>query len=222
MKKLLLFLLPILCLPFLFTGCKSENALIPHVSELRRDLFQGESEHFSIKAGYGFKEQPFVNDGKVGSTLSLLTFRLLDKETDSVSYSIAFVFNQAEYHGVFKLNPITHSITCAIEIDNFNLKEFTVKISFGTESEEVLIKSIVPENTISYLTALDVLEKEQRSLISHYTNSNGEFLAEIYLRVLVKDGAPYWYVGFASGLDKLKALLIDGISGEILAIREIF
>ena len=42
------------------------------------------------------------------------------------------------------------------------------------------------------------------------------------MRVIVKDQLPYWYVGFASGNEQLKALLVDGINGEVLAIREIF
>ena len=39
---------------------------------------------------------------------------------------------------------------------------------------------------------------------------------------IVKEKKPYYYVGFASGNDKLKALLIDGLTGKTLAIREIF
>ena len=42
------------------------------------------------------------------------------------------------------------------------------------------------------------------------------------MRIFVKNDSPYWYVGIASGNGKLKALLIDGASGELLAAREIF
>ena len=53
-------------------------------------------------------------------------------------------------------------------------------------------------------------------------DQDGNFNAELYMRVIVKDQLPYWYVGFASGNEQLKALLVDGINGEVLAIREIF
>lgn len=222
MKKFFLFLIVFTCFTLSFSACKQDNILLSNVSEARYNLYQGQSQNFSIKAGYGFKETPFINDGKVGKTINVLSFKLLDKEVDDTTYTLQFDFNQTEYKGVFKLNPITSTVTCEIEVDNFDLKEFTVKISSGAESESVVLKSTVPDTAISYSTALDYLVKNQSSLISHYTDTNGNFHAEIYMRILVKDGSPYWYVGLASGKDKLKALLIDGISGETLAIREIF
>lgn len=222
MKKLIAIISILTCFTFVFSACNKSNSLLPHVSELRTELYQGEGQNFSLKAGCGFKESPFVNDGKVGKTSNALTFKLMNKETDDATYSLAFNFNQIEYKGVFKLNPITNTVTCDIEVDNFNLKEFTVKISSGAKSEEIVLKSIVPDTAITYATALDYLIKNQSALISHYTDSEGAFNAEIYLRILIKDNAPYWYVGIASGNEKLKALLIDGTNGEILAIREIF
>ena len=222
MKKSIFALVLILFVPFLFVSCKHENRLLPYVSELRCDLYQGDSQSYSVRAGYGFKEQPFVNDGVAGKTVNQLTFKLLGKETDSATYTISFNYNQTDYSGVFKLNPATDTVTCTIEIDDFSAREFTVKITSGSSTEEVKLVSIIPNQTISHITALDFLSKNQGALISHYTDNTGNFKAEIYLRILVKDNSPYWYVGLASGNNKLKAFLIDGFSGEILAIREIF
>ena len=222
MKKAILILVLVLFIPFLFVSCKHKSSLLPYVSELRCAIYQGESQSYSIRAGYGFKEQPFVNDGVAGKTVNLLTFKLLGKETDSATYTLNFNYNQTDYSAVFKLNPATDTVTCSIEIDDFSTSEFTVKITSGSNTEEVSLSSIIPNQAISYTTALDFLSKHQGALLSHYTDQNGNFKAEIYLRILVKDNSPYWYVGLASGNNKLKALLIDGLSGEILAIREIF
>ena len=41
------------------------------------------------------------------------------------------------------------------------------------------------------------------------------------MRIIVKDGKAYWYAGLSDGKDFLKALLIDGVSGEILATRTV-
>jgi hypothetical protein len=210
------------CFPLVFSACAKQNVLLNSISQLRCNLYQGETENFKLKAGYGFTEQPFVNDGKVGRTINQLTFKLVDKETEQATYSLSFDFNGISYNGDFKLSPITDTLTCTIEIDNFYEKEFTVKLSFGGQNEDITLKSIIPENTISYNTALDYLASSQNTIISHYINQDGIFNAEIYLRVLVKDGKPFWYVGIASGGDNLKAFLIDGISGEILAVRDIF
>ena len=97
-----------------------------------------------------------------------------------------------------------------------------MQISSAGVTETVTMTSIIPDKTISYSTALNHLVQKQQSLVAHYTTDDGVFTAEIYARILVNDGAPYWYIGIASGNNNLKALLVDGITGEILAIREIF
>ncbi|MBQ8426448.1 MAG: hypothetical protein IJX16_01665 [Clostridia bacterium] len=222
MKKFFAILFSVFCLTLLFPACSSGNNLSGYVSEMRSIIYHGEGQTLSLNAGYGFKEQPFINDGKVGKTVNSLTFKLIGKETDDVTYHLSFNYNDTDYKSTFKLNPITDTVTCSVEIDGFYLNEFTVKISFGANSEEITLKSAIPENTITHLDALKYLQKNQGALISHYTDDEGNFNAEIYMRILVKDGAPFWYVGIASGNENLKALLIDGFSGEILAIREIF
>ena len=51
---------------------------------------------------------------------------------------------------------------------------------------------------------------------------NGAFGAEITLRVFVNNEKPYWYVGLVRGEHKVVALLIDGVTGDVLAIRELY
>lgn len=222
MKKFLVFLFPLLCVLTTFLACSKEQTLTPCVSELRSAIYYGQSQTLTVKAGYGFKEQPFVNDGKVGKTVSTLSFKLIDKEIDDVTYNLSFKYLNNEYKGTFSLNPLTDTLTCSVEIYDFTLNQFTINIAFGSNNEEITLKSIVPNGTLTYDQALNFLQKNQSALVSHYTNSEGVFNAEIYIRILVKDDKPYWYVGLASGNEQLKAFLIDGFSGEILAIREIF
>ena len=97
-----------------------------------------------------------------------------------------------------------------------------MQISSGTDTENVQLKSTVPKNAISYSTALKYLQKNQRELIKTYCDSDGNFKGEICARIVVKDQKPYWYVGLTDKDGNLKALLIDGFNGEVLAIREIF
>ena len=223
MKKFLsIFIAVISILSIFLFGCTKVNPLISAVSELRCDLFEGSGEHFNLKACYGFKETPFNNDAKVSEKVYALTFRLSDKETDGATYTVSLYFDEKNYKADFKLNPVTDCVTAFIEIDGFNQKEFAVTVSSGGTSENIILSSIVPDGTIDYKTALDYLLSNQSELIKVYTDNDGNFNAEIYARIVVKNGAPYWYVGIASGEGNLKALLIDGFTGETLAIREIF
>ena len=68
---------------------------------------------------------------------------------------------------------------------------------------------------------MEILSSEQGALIETYKNENGEFSGEISERIIVKNEKPYWYVGLLNGKGGTKALLIDGLNGEILAVREI-
>lgn len=222
MKKFCLILSFLFCFLLTLSGCEKPMTLESNVSELRSDLFMGESSSYTVKAGYGFKEEPFINDGTVGSTVSTLTFRLLNKETDVATYTVYLDYNGEKYTADFKLNPIKNSLTASVEIADFNQKEFIVTIRSSSNSEQVILKSVLPNGTLTYKDALLHLQKEQQSLVSHYIDQDGNFNAELYMRVIVKDQLPYWYVGFASGNEQLKALLVDGINGEVLAIREIF
>lgn len=205
----------------LFCGCKKESDLTRYVSELRSDVFRGESDKIDVSAAYGFKEEPFLNDGKAGTRVYALSFTIKGAEAESADRSVVMIYNGEEYKSTFKLNPLTGVLCAHIEIEGFSLKEFSVEIVTGAERETVLFKSQLPENTMSFSSALASLEKSQPSLIQNYRNDDGEFTAEIYARVIVKDGAAFWYIGFAEGNDKLKAILLNGATGEVLAVREI-
>jgi hypothetical protein len=220
-KTVRIFCLFLLTFSIFALACKTENPLYSAVSELRYNLYSGNSENYKLDACYGFKETPYSNDAKVSEKVYALIFRLFDKETDGAAYSIAIIHGGKNYSADFKLNPVTHTVTARIEIENFNEKQFIATLKKAQESEEITFNSIVPEKTMNYRTALDCLSKEQTALIARYTDENGNFNAEIHARIVVKNEHPYWYIGIASN-DGLKALLIDGITGKTLAMREIF
>ena len=206
----------------MFSACQKENPLFEYVSELRSDVFFGQSENYSIKASYGFKETPYNNDGDVKTRVYILHFILLDKEIEQATYTLTMQFNGFDYSAEFKLNPVSHVASADLEINDFTLKSFNATVNCGSENETITLSSTLPENTITPQTALESIYKHQKSLVDSFYSSDGTFNAEIYLRVLVKDAKPYYYVGFGSGNNSLKAFLLDGLTGEVLAIRQIF
>ena len=221
-KLIFITLLSFVLFMISLSGCTQENPLFNNLSELKSNVFYGKSENFSVKASYGFKEEPFVNDGKVGKLNYQLTFNLIDKPADQTTYSVSITFNEKNYSATFKNNPITNNLKAVILVDDFDLNNFNAKISFGSSEETISLTSLVPENTLTPTVALQKLLEEQTALIESFYDSEGNFNAEIYMRILIKDDKPYYYIGFASGKEKLKALLVDGITGKTLAIREIF
>lgn len=219
-KKILIFCL-LLIFPLLFCSCSDSLSLTDSVCELRSDVFYGECETVSLRAGYGFKETPSSFDKTVGQRKYLLTFKIVNAPKESAEYTLSFDFSGHTYSTDFALNPITHSLTATIEVDNFTLKEFDVSVLYSGTTKSIKMHSVLPNDTMSYEQALKHLQKNQSSLISSHLDSDGRFNAEIIMRVIVKEQKSYWYVGIACGSDNLKALLLNGTSGEVLAIREV-
>ena len=223
LKFFVVFILTLTLFPLVFfSACDKESDLLGKVSELKSDAFYGESQNYKIKAGYGFSETPTENDGKVNATVYALSFKLLEKETDNATYVLSLDYGGNTFKSVFALNPVSNALCCSISIEDFTEKSFTVKIFCADASETVTLSSTVPKNAMDYKQAILSLEKNQKNLIDSYRDNNGNFTAELVARIIVKDQKPYWYIGIKSGNGNLKALLIDGVSGEVLAIREVF
>lgn len=216
------FILLLTAVLFTACTCNTKKNLSDYVSELRTDVFEGSSDNFKLKAAYGFKENPAANDGIVGEKVYSLTFVLSGNDILNISRKIFFDCNGKEYSANFVVSAPTDSMTAIIEIDDFCLKSFDVSIITADESENITLKSIIPDNAISANEALTALESRQSALISAYKNDNGEFIGEIVERIMIKSKKAYWYIGLCDGNGGTKALLIDGSNGEILAIREIF
>ncbi len=211
----------ILCIVFIFfVGCKSQPTLDAFVSELRSNCYESVDSSVHVSAGYGFMEKMPNLDGAISQKTYALVFRLKDNQDENITYNVSLNYNGKEYSCAFKLHPVTHTLSAIIEVDNFNVSEFEITLSYSSTNQVIKMQSTLPKGTISYSKALIYLQKHQPDLVKSYYQ-NGEFCAELCLRVLVKDNHAYWYVGITNS-EGTKALLIDGFSGEVLAVRDIF
>ena len=217
MKKLkikkisyLVFAFTFLTASLFFAACKEENYLINYVNETRTDIYRGENEKYPLKAYYGKK------DGK-----NQLTLFLNKNETDENSVFAELPSNGEKIRKEFTFDPVKNALCAIFPTDNFTEKEFTVSIFCGSEKVDVILKSIVPENSLSLNDVLSVLSKNQKTLINNYFK-DGVMNGKICARILVKDDYPYWYIGITDENGKLTAFLTDGIDGSVKAVREIF
>ncbi len=234
MKKLFCLLLSftfVFCIITTF-GCQ-KNELLSHVSELRSEIYLGEviltdaenlsekDKKITVKCAYGFIEQPYLLDGKTGNTINRLKFKLVGDLDSNVSYSISFMHDGFNYKKEFVYSPENNSYTVCFEINDFSVKEFNASLFIGAKSYPTVLKSIVPSDILSCEKALDKLKENQPSLIKDKTAEDGTFNAEIYMRILVKNDYPYYYVGI-SHENKIKAMLMDAKTGKILAVKDVF
>ena len=220
MKKLILILLSLsLTSVFLFSGCKKEDPLLPYVSELRENIYEGNADGFFIKANYGFSEYPLISDGNVGAKRYALTFLLSGDINTEIEDRLSFSFGGNDYFGTFAFDPVKESRVLSFYIENFYPKTFVVSFGYSDKTTEVELKSIVPDGVADYKEILSSLYEKQTAFIDGL-KENGKFSAEISLRILVRDGKAYYYVGVTKQ-NYLKAFLMDAKTKELLAIREI-
>ena len=224
MKKFsIIFLILVLSLcACLFCGCEKQDDLEKYISELRTTVYEGESQNYKLSANYGFREYSLINDGKVGNKTYFLTFKLLDRQLDQQTYYLQWDFEGKQFNQEFKLSPSLHVLCLELEIENLSASSLEVNVGTLDKKEKVVLQNAIPKGTLTYKQALKSLHEKQGDLVNSYYDQKGNFTAEIYQRIIVKEGKAYWYIGFASGNGRLKALLIDGKNGSVLAVREIF
>ena len=218
MKKII----PILTLIFavvLIGGCNKGINLEDYVTDLREEIYTAEGENFSLKIYYGYKETPFNNDGAVGTRINYLTVRLLGVPDTATEYTFTADIDGTTLNGEFSFNPVANALSAKAELNKKPPASFEITISSAASSQTLTAVSALPEGTISYKQALLSLEKNQAELINNYV-SDGKFTAEIYLRVMIRNDKPYYYVGFAKN-GKITALLVDGFNGDILAVKTV-
>ncbi len=221
MKKLLRLIAVTLFLvvTFSFASCSTGLELKDYVSDLRHGLYYGEGEKYSLKIAVGEKETPLQNDGAVGQIQPYVKIVLYGGEV-GVSYTVGFRFNDQDYLLETDVNPATSLPTIEEQIENFNADNLTFTVMASSYSENVTTRNIVPQGTIDYLTALDFFKNQQPTFIENHTE-NEKLTVELYVKVLVEQDKAYWYIGVLDG-QKIRAMLIDGITGELLATKDVY
>ena len=214
MKKLLIA--AVICFSFFvlsLSACKYDSDLKNTITEERSDIFCGTSENIALSCAYGYTGNP--------EKVYALTFKLDVDPTTEISYSVTVNLDKT-YTEKFSFNPVSHALTAKVFAKLDDIKSFDAIISFGSSKISVSLFSLKPENTLSVSEALTILKKTQPSLINSYINDRGEFDATLCVRLTVKSEHPYYYVAFTRPSGDKKALLLDGFTAEVLAVRDIF
>lgn len=216
MKKIkLLSIVLLVFLSLSIFGCGKAQSLAPFVTELQSTVMHGEDGDCVLKAVYGYKTEN-------GERAYYLTVKLIGKETDNATHTLNFTYLGKDYSVNFSLNPVTDTLTAKIRLSDYDGKPLTVKVTTASTVHTVTLTPLAPDGTADYITAVDSLLKSQPALIDLYRDEYGIFTGSIRARILVKDGAPYWYIGLVSQNGNEKALLVNGLTLEVLAVRDIF
>ena len=194
-------------------ACNNLSEQRSSVSQIRYNIFYGEENGIKIKVFSEEKEYPFINDGIANSRQNFVIVKVLNQYNDT---NINLSYNGQNYNAKCQYNAHSNSMDYSFKVKSLPNKEVTVVANTNDTSVSITCKSLLKSDTISPLTALEKVNKAQSEFISTLYQ-NGEFKAEIYVRLIVESDYNFYYVGFGQGANKITAFLIDGITGEILA-----
>lgn len=205
---------------FAFSACSGQTDYFSCVSELRSDVFCGETDNFAVTVYSGFKEKPYCHDGEKGETNLMLTVKLFEKQKIDEQITIKIEYGGESYEKPLDYNPVSRALSCDAEVNSLPEKKLNLTVSYGETSVPVELESKLNPDTVSYTVALEKATSKAADFLRENSGA-GAFNGEISIRLLCENERNYYYVGFILKSGLKQAYLIDGKSGEILAEKKI-
>ena len=219
MKKLFYRLLVIvicLTLPLVLYSCKKKVDYLSYVSELRKEVFIGEKDNFTVVIYSGFKEEPTLLDGRKEQTSLTLTFKVIQKEECENPLTIKFSLGDKNYQKELAFNPVKSTLCAEVIVNSLPEKSIEMQILEGENSTTVTALSKLNENTISYSKALEKATKKANEFLNKHINKS-LFKGEIIIRLLSENERNYYYICFVCENGEKLAYLMNATTGEIIA-----
>ncbi len=213
-KRILIVFLGLILSLSVFSGCAKKINLSDYICELKEKIYFGETDDYKVTCGFGF----IVNENS--QKITGLTFKVKPTNSLNAKRSLEIILDGKTFNKDLTVSLSLYYSTCFIEKEDLKETEFNVKIKTGSDIKEITLKEENIEGTIDYKTALNCLIKNQPDLIESYKENN-VFMGKIIIRKIIRNERSFWYVGLIDKNDNLKALLIDGKTGDVLAIRKI-
>ena len=214
MIKKLFLLLIITCLAF-NVSCKKNNKYDSKITQLRSDILKYECEDFTLTTYVEIIETPILNDGKIGKTENLLTFKLKNKKPNEnlENCSLSFTLNGQNYTASFEFKQIPTLLNCHVTVSELPTNTLDVSLTINGKSQAITLNSVKNKCTKSHNEVLKALENEQD--FSSKTTEN----IELRIRLINNDGYDYWYVGVIDN-QSIISYLVDGETLETIAKKQ--
>ena len=213
MKKIVLLLsfLSIFCL----SSCKEKFSYEGIISQLRQTSLFYENDEFSIIAHPEKCENPQVDDGAIGTIENRICFKLQLKTKTYENCKLEFSINGKTYKANFNYQPLSKFLYCTVLVEFLPIQNLYLKIDLDDKNIGVNLFSLKNNTTLTHQKIIENLFVSDEFVKEFITNQNGE----LKMRFIDNDGYDYWYLGFVDA-KKTTSYLIDGESGEVLAIKQ--
>ena len=214
---------------FTLSGCgkaTTKSIVMNNLAEVRYNVFEGESENFSITFMSGMREDPYCADGLANPLIEFGVITLVSKNEGAVydaaqkKYTITIDFNS--YNGDFDINPFDRSLVADIQKVVSDTSNISIQVLVADITEIVTLTNGLSNATINYDKALTLALNELKTEIKPLIK-NKQLHAEVYIKIITDLNRTfnkfYWYVALLDDSGKTIAVIIDPISGELVAKR---
>ena len=206
------------------TGCGGGTSMerLGHlISELRENVFVGESDNFSVNIITGLREDPFLMDGNAAIARDFTLITLTPKNVTDGNYAFEVNIGGTQFKGEFIAHPFAQTFSAELDI-RANVSEIALTVTGNDGNEPIMATSVVTDPMISVEQALEVAENKLRNSLEVF-KTGGVLQAEIFIRLIAnpidQSGGYHWYVAFIGQNQTIFAALICSISMQVLAVR---
>lgn len=219
MKKYI-FAIVLICSSIL-CSCSSNtlNKVGASLSEIRQVFYVGETDTFKATFMCGKREKDYVINGYNTDLIDFGVVTItLKKSTTLKNPRISMTANTNRYESELEENPFDGTYVCDLKLIT-NVDGITLKIYYGSKTEQVELKNISSAWKVDCNQALKVACKQLKSELKPLIDT--EFKGETYVKIIedtkVNKGNYYWYVTFVGRNGVKHTVIIDPSSGNILA-----
>ena len=225
LRKMLIVVL-IIC-PITIFGCSNDIDLIVQesLSEVRYNLFVAGNEEINVKFMSGFREDPYVLNGKSENKkeFGVLTVKFLKNISNkNATPNFVITISDMDFDGELELNPFDQTYVQDIETFVLNDSSISIKIGFGDFGFKGSLKNVSNDFVINHKEALNIFVKEYKKNIQALNKNEKDF--EVYVKIIndpsLEIDKNYYYVCLLSSTGESFSLIIDPYSANILAKNE--
>ena len=217
--KKLIGLIVVVAVVICSVSCKENVDLKLYVSQLRLGVYQGAFEDYKITAFAEDRETPFLLDGFVGTKEYIMTVKVEKQKGSCDGVFIKLDYDDVSVESKLEYNPLNGKFISEIKVSKLPTSS-SILATIKCEELECSCELTTQKNagTISYENALNSLKNSEPSLIKNLFETTN-ICTEIHIRLIAEGDKNYYYIGLVDKDGKIKAFLIDGLSGEVLAKR---
>ena len=219
MKKLLLIIISI-TLIFSLTACKEEE--YTNISYEHSGYFIGKCDEFKLIVTCGKRESPYIADGEAGDMVefTLITLKPLNASATGKSYTYNISIDGEEFRGALNKDVFGSSFSKDVGID-ISEKLSAITISDGDREYPIELENMMSNAIITPKDAIKISINEFNVELSQFEKEGKS--NEIYLKFVCDSTGDesfyYWYVAHVFEGGKHLSVLLDIVSGDIIAKR---